>query len=109
MRFLVDQNLPVLLAEWLEGAGHDADHIRLLGMAEADDAEIARLAVSAAAIVITRDGDFRRLAAPPPKGPQIVWVRFGNTTNPELLQMWSSLWPGIEAALREGDALVEVV
>lgn len=109
MKFLVDQNLPVVLAEWLAAAGHQADHVRLLGLAEADDLAIARLAISSGAIVITRDGDFRRLAAPPPGGPQVVWVRFGNTTNPYLLQAWSVLWPAVEAALRQGEGLVEVV
>lgn len=109
MRFLLDQNMPALLADWLKSRGHEADHVRLLGMMEADDAVIAAWARSVGACVITKDADFQWLAAPPPTGPQIVWIRFGNTTNPELMTKWDAFWPSIEAALHAGDALVEVL
>jgi predicted nuclease of predicted toxin-antitoxin system len=76
MKFLLDQNLPVVLAKWLEGRGHEAEHVKRLRLQEADDLDIAGLAVRTGSIVITKDGDFRKLAAPPPRGPQIFWVRF---------------------------------
>ncbi len=40
MRFLVDQNLPSILAEWISQQGHEAKHVRLLGLAEADPARV---------------------------------------------------------------------
>ena len=108
MKFLVDQNLPVLLADWLLAAGHEAGHVRLLGLAAADDHAIVSLAKANGQIVITRDGDFQYVAEPPPGAPQVVWVRVGNTTNPDLIIWWEKIWPGVEAALRAGDALIEV-
>jgi predicted nuclease of predicted toxin-antitoxin system len=108
MKFLLDQNLPAVLAKWLEAQGHEAEHVKRLRMQEADDFAIVRHALRTGAVVITRDGDFQRLAAPLPKGPQVVWVRLGNTTNPELLVNWERVWPGIEKALTEGEALIEV-
>lgn len=80
MKFLLDQNLPVVLAKWLETQGHEAVHVKRLRLQEADDPAIVRYAIRAGANVIPKDSDFQRLAAPPPGGPQLVWVRFGNTT-----------------------------
>lgn len=108
MKFLLDQNLPVVLAKWLEARGHQAEHVKRLRFHEADDLAIVRYARRTSAIVITKDGDFQRLATPLPQGPQVVWVRIGNTTNPELFEVWEPLWPRIEQALIEGDALIEV-
>jgi predicted nuclease of predicted toxin-antitoxin system len=108
MKFLLDQNLPVVLAKWLEARGHEAEHVKRLRLQESDDLAVARHAKRTGAIVITKDGDFQRLAAPLPQGPQIVWVRIGNTTNPELFEVWEPLWPSIEQALMNGEALIEI-
>jgi predicted nuclease of predicted toxin-antitoxin system len=108
MKFLLDQNLPVVLAKWLVARGHEAEHAKRLGLQEADDLAIMRHAMQTGAIVITKDGDFRHLAGPLPKGPQIVWIRFGNTTNPQLLETWEPLWPSIEQALAAGERLIEI-
>ena len=108
MKFLLDQNLPVVLARWLEAHGHVAEHVKRLRLQEADDLAIVRHAIRTGAIVITKDADFQHLAAPPPKGPQIVWVRLGNTTNPDLVAIWEPLWPSIWQALEAGEPLIEV-
>ncbi len=108
MKFLLDQNMPVVLAKWLEARGHQAEHVKRLRFHEADDLAIVLHARRTGAIVITKDSDFQRLAAPPPQGPQIVWVRLGNTTNPELFEVWEPLWPSIEQALMDGETLIEV-
>ena len=42
MRFLIDQNLPDVLAVWLEARGCRAEHIKMLGLAEASDPVIRR-------------------------------------------------------------------
>jgi predicted nuclease of predicted toxin-antitoxin system len=108
MKFLLDQNLPVVLAKWLEDRGHQAEHVKRLRLQEADDLAIVRHAIRTGAVVITKDADFQRLAVLPPKGPQIVWVRLGNTTNPDLVAAWETLWPRIQQALEDGEPLIEV-
>ena len=40
MKFLIDNNLSPLLADALKAAGHDAVHVRDLGMQAAPDEEI---------------------------------------------------------------------
>jgi predicted nuclease of predicted toxin-antitoxin system len=104
MRFCVDQNLPEVLADWLAGNGHEAEHIKRLGLAEAPDGKIKAYAAQNDAILITKDADFASL------GPslRVIWVRIGNTTNRRLIDAWSRAWPSILLALEQGDTLVEV-
>jgi predicted nuclease of predicted toxin-antitoxin system len=37
MRFLLDMNLPPAVAEWLQSEGHDAVHIRQIGLGQLPD------------------------------------------------------------------------
>ncbi len=58
MRFLLDMNLPPAMAEWLRSEGHDAVHVRELGIASLPDREIFVRAAEEARIVVTFDLDF---------------------------------------------------
>ena len=51
MRFLVDQQLPKKLAAWIRTQGHDAVHIKEIGLLHAEDADIWREAEARGAIV----------------------------------------------------------
>lgn len=104
MRFLIDQNLPVILMSWLAADGHDVEHVRVLGMAASPDTEVLKRAREVGAVVVTKDADF---AAGLPD-VQVVWVRVGNTTNDRLERVWTKAWPQIRSALEAGDGLVEV-
>ena len=57
MRLLLDQNLS-LLAEELVARGHDAVHVRSLGMGTASDLMIMDLASTEARVVVSADTDF---------------------------------------------------
>ena len=105
MRFLVDQMLPVWLADWLTERGYSAEHVRRIALASADDREIAEAARVRDAVLITKDGDF---AQPPGPGVPVIWIRFGNTTHAALAQRWARVWPDVVQALDSGESLVEV-
>jgi predicted nuclease of predicted toxin-antitoxin system len=105
MIFLVDQMLPVWLADWLTERGYSAEHVRRIELASADDGEIADTARERGAILITKDGDF---AQPPGPGVPVIWVRFGNTTHAALAERWARVWPDVVKALDAGESLVEV-
>lgn len=76
MRFLVDENLSPLLAELLGEAGHDAAHVRDLGMARDDDPQILRYARSDDRILITADTDFGGLLAQSGEAlPSVILLR----------------------------------
>ncbi len=108
MRFLVNQQLPPALVDWLQWRGHDAEHVRDIGMKEAEDSAIWNLALQIGAVIITKDEDFAARRARMSNGPAIVWLRFGNTTRPVILARLAAAWADIEAALAVDATVVEV-
>jgi len=57
-RFLIDESLPVLLADELIRVGHEAAHIATLGHAGASDDQVYARAIATDAVLISRDLDF---------------------------------------------------
>ena len=69
MRFLIDNALSPMLAALLQQAGHDATHVRELGLQRADDEVIFERAAAEHRIVVSADADFGTLLA---NLPQLV-------------------------------------
>lgn len=63
MRLLLDNNLSVRLVPLLSDHGHDVEHVRTLGLAAADDAEVLIAAADAQRVLISADTDFGTLLA----------------------------------------------
>lgn len=63
MRFHLDQNQSPLLAGHLNNAGHDAIHVRDIGLRQAADSEILSWAKRERRVVISADTDFGELLA----------------------------------------------
>ena len=109
MRFLVDAHLPPALARWLNGQGHNAEHVFERGMRSTPDREIWEYAQSVGAVIITKDSDFANRRVLRFDGPPIVWIRRGNTPRHQLLGWFAPLLPAIVEALEGGESVVEVV
>lgn len=109
MNFLIDAQLPIALARHLRAKGHVAHHVVDIGLGRADDTPIWDRAIEENDIIITKDEDFaiRRILAT--RGPTVVWLRIGNSSNRELLRWIDPLWDEIIARLTTGDQLVEVI
>jgi predicted nuclease of predicted toxin-antitoxin system len=107
MRFVIDQQLPPALAMWLVDRGHDAEHVYWIGLDQVDDPVIWDYALDQSAIVVTKDVDFAERRMRLSAGPQIVWLRIGNTTKDELFRVLDGVWPTVEVALAT-EAIVEV-
>jgi predicted nuclease of predicted toxin-antitoxin system len=78
MRLLFDQNLSHRLLAALDDLFPASLHVRLLGMAEADDITIWNYAEARKLVIVTQDSDYaewNKLRGAPPK---IVWLRCGN-------------------------------
>ncbi len=76
MRFKLDENLPIELAELFRRSGHDAQTVFDEGLAGAEDAEIASVCVRERRAVVTLDMDFADIRAyPPPEYAGIVVFR----------------------------------
>ena len=58
MRFLADAGLSPLTVDFLIKLGHEAAHVRTLGMQRASDLEIVERARAGSSIVLTFDLDF---------------------------------------------------
>lgn len=80
MTLLFDQNLSHRLIAALQDLFPGALHVRLLGMAEADDLAIWNYAKTHNLVIVTQDSDYadwNKLRGAPPK---IVWLRCGNAS-----------------------------
>lgn len=106
MRFLIDAQLPPGLARWLQGLGHEAEHVFELGMHSAADAEVAAWAEQTGAILISKDEDFGRLRLPDRFA--FVWLRCGNATNRALAEWLEPRWKQVESLLDKGERLIEL-
>ena len=63
MRFLIDNALSPIMADGLRQSGHDAIHVRDLGLAAADDATIFERAERDQRVIVSADTDFGTLLA----------------------------------------------
>lgn len=108
MRFLVDANLPPALAGWLIERGHAAEHVSDAGEASRADAQVWREALLDGYVLVSKDEDFARRRSVSSDGPQVVWIRLGNTRRSALFSHLERVWPQLEAALQRGEPLVEV-
>lgn len=108
MRFLVDQCLSWQVAEALSSEGHDALHLRDLGMQRATDEEVLDLARRQDRVLISADTDFSTLLArEPARRPSVVMFRRSTGRRP--LQQAALLLanlPEIAEALHEGSVVV---
>jgi predicted nuclease of predicted toxin-antitoxin system len=105
VKFLIDAQLPPMLAEWLRKAGHEAQHVREVGLLDADDAAIRAHAAKVQAVLITKNRDFVSTAETP---VQVVWVRTGNVGTRALIDRVEKASPQVLQHLTEGAQLVEL-
>lgn len=84
MRFLVDNALSPELASGLSRAGHDAFHVRDLGLQRAPDTAIFERAVALGCVLLSADTDFGTILARrrSPK-PSVILFRHGAPSAPD--------------------------
>lgn len=107
MKFIIDEQLPPQLGIWLCEQGHEALHVEASGLGSAQDRLIWIHAMQEQSIIVTKDADFpyrRRLAT----GPQVLWVRIGNTTKSVLIRRFTESWPDILRLLENREPVVEL-
>ena len=108
MKFLIDQALSPAVAIELDGAGHDAVHVRDLGMQAASDEEIFDRANAEERVVVSADTDFGTLlAARKQTSPSVILFRHGSQHRPaDQAVLLKSNLPQIVGALEAGSIVV---
>ena len=104
MNFLIDENLPSSLVDYLRIKGHTALHVQDAGLAASADSTILRSALENHAVVVTHDGDFpQMLALSRASGPSVILLRGDIPDEPEdIAILISSLSPEAVLALEDG-------
>lgn len=82
MKFLADAGISPKTVAFLNAAGHDAVHVRQIGLQRATDAEIVQRARQEGRIVLTFDLDFGEiLALGVADSPSVVIFRLSDETS----------------------------
>ena len=81
MKFLADQDVFALTIKLISALGHDVIPVAQLGLAQADDAALLRVAHEQGRVFITRDRDFGALVFVQGAGPGVIYLRILPTTH----------------------------
>lgn len=87
MRLLFDQNLSRRLVDRVAIEFPASAHVIGLGLDASTDQEIWEYAGTHDFVIVSKDSDFRQFAflfGPPPKA---VWLRIGNASTPQVLDL----------------------
>ncbi len=108
MRFLIDNALSPVVAIELNRAGHDAVHVRDLGMQAASDEEIFDRGRTEERVVVSADTDFGTLlAARKEISPSVILFRHGSQHRPaDQAALLKNNLPQLVSALEDGSIVV---
>jgi predicted nuclease of predicted toxin-antitoxin system len=102
VKFLVDAQLPAVLAQLLAQAGHDSIHTSGLPNGNrSTDREIAEFADAAGRVVITKDRDFRDSHLLVGSPQRLLVIATGNIRNVDLVALIDANLGAIVSALDE--------
>lgn len=75
MNFLADQDVYGSTIAFVRGLGHDVVAAAQLGLSQADDSDLLRVANEQGRVFITRDRDFGGLVFVRGEGPGVIYLR----------------------------------
>ena len=103
MIFLIDQALQDAVAFRLAEEGHDASHVRALGLAGCTDNEVMALALAEERVLVTTDTDFGTiLALTGAAGPSVLLLRGVGDSTPERVTALLAVLSRVDDELAQG-------
>jgi predicted nuclease of predicted toxin-antitoxin system len=91
MKFLIDAQLPIRLARFLESAGYDVLHtLNLPNKNNTPDTEINAVSIRDKRVVVTKDSDFLNSFLTTGEPYKLLLVTTGNISNLELEGLFTS-------------------
>ena len=104
MRFKLDENLPLELAELFREAGHDAVSVFDQGLGGARDADLARTCLREHRAIVTLDLDFADIRSYPPDAHSgIVVFRINHQARRHLLEIGARLLNALSESVLDGE------
>ena len=98
MKFLVDQPVSPMLADWLRRSGHDAYHVRERELSRSSDEEIFARAAKEDRVIVTADLDFSRIIALSGReAPGLILFRGGSLTDEQMLLLLKTVLTHVPA------------
>jgi predicted nuclease of predicted toxin-antitoxin system len=108
VKFLIDENLPPALRDWLVEWGHEAVHVHDIGLARTLDENVAAIAFVRGEIIIYKDSHFADLSLIGRSQARLVWVRCGSLSLGAFRQWFGARFPSVIEQLTAGAELIEL-
>src|SRR4030042_5360113 len=97
MRFKIDENLPIEIAEILINSGHDAKTVNAERLQGAKDPVLINVCKSENRVLVTLDTDFSDIRAyPPQEFSGIIVLRVGSQAKQHVIKVFQSILPIIQ-------------
>ena len=84
MKLLFDQNLSYKLVKRLSDLYPGSEHVRQVGLDEADDTAVWDYAKDNGLVIVSKDEDFHQRSFLLGSPPKVVWLRLGNCTTQDI-------------------------
>jgi predicted nuclease of predicted toxin-antitoxin system len=95
MKLLLDHNLSFKLVDYLPNQFKGSSHVHLLDHSNADDTVIWELAKENNFTIVTKDTDFFDLISLKGYPPKVIWIKRGNCSTREVLEILNENHPRI--------------
>lgn len=99
MRLLFDENLSHRLVAALSDSFPGSEHVRNVGLASADDIDVARYAVANDFVIVTKDSDFEEIGLAGSQSVRVIHLAIGNSTTVDIERVLRSVAADVEDAL----------
>ena len=104
MKLLLDQNISYRLLDKLREIYPGSTQVRLIGMAEADDAALWQYAKDHGSAIVTKDSDFHERSLLLGFPPKVIWLQCGNTSSGHVLDLLLRNLDEINNFLKDADS-----
>lgn len=109
MKLLFDENLSPKLTSLLSDLYPNSTHVRNVGLARADDVLVWDYAAKHGFTIVSKDADFHQHSFVRGHPPKVVWIRRGNCSTAEVVEILRENLAEVVAFERDPDgAFLEV-